>query len=110
VRTATRDRGAIIHWAGRHRLSPALRDGAPAFAAGPDPALVRCGWEAFFAVLDRLAQSVAYDPEDPSSAAFLPRHQARALQARHDSFRAALARWRRFLAALLGRAPGSPPA
>jgi len=47
---ATRDRGEIIHYAGRHRLSPAVRDGVPALV-GPAETEGRCGWERFFRAL-----------------------------------------------------------
>lgn len=49
---ATRDRCDIIHLAGRLRLSPALRDGAPALVPVGDRA-GRCGWEPFFAAFER---------------------------------------------------------
>ena len=45
--TATTDRGDVIHWAGRHRLSPAVREGAPALL-GHGETEGRCGWERFF--------------------------------------------------------------
>jgi hypothetical protein len=44
------DRGDIIHFAGRHRLSPAIRDGSPAFVGHGEPG-ERCGWEKFFRAL-----------------------------------------------------------
>ncbi len=47
----TRDRADIIHLAGRLRLSPALREGAPALVQVGDPG-GRCGWEPFFAALE----------------------------------------------------------
>ena len=50
--SATRDRCDIVHLAGRRRLSPALRDGAPVLVPVGDNA-GRCGWEPFFAVLER---------------------------------------------------------
>ncbi len=57
TRGPTHDRGDILHLAGRRHLSPALR--------GEDPTLVpvgdregRCGWEPFFAELDRRGLAV----------------------------------------------------
>jgi hypothetical protein len=48
----SRDRRDILHLAGRRRLSPAVRAGLPALVAVDDLA-GRCGWEPFFAALDR---------------------------------------------------------
>jgi len=48
----TIDRGEIIHHAGFHRLSPAVREGAPLLVGAGDQA-GRCGWEAFFRAMDR---------------------------------------------------------
>jgi len=50
----SRDRRDILHLAGRRRLSPAVRDGVPALLPPQDLA-GRCGWEAFFAALERSA-------------------------------------------------------
>jgi len=49
----TIDRGEIIHHAGFHRLSPAVRHGAP-LLVGPGDQAGRCGWEAFFRAMDGL--------------------------------------------------------
>ena len=49
----TTDRGEIIHHAGFHRLSPAVREGAPVLAGPGDPA-GRCGWEPFFHAMEEL--------------------------------------------------------
>jgi hypothetical protein len=57
---ATRDRCDIIHLAGRLRLSPALLDGAPTLVPVGDQA-GRCGWEPFFAALDRAGLWVIQD-------------------------------------------------
>jgi hypothetical protein len=57
---ATRDRCDIIHLAGRLRLSPAVRDGNPLLVPVGDQA-GRCGWEPFFAALDRGGRWVAED-------------------------------------------------
>ncbi len=49
---STRDRGDILHLAGRRQLSPALRGGVPTLVpAGEREG--RCGWEEFFSALDR---------------------------------------------------------
>jgi hypothetical protein len=101
LKTATSDRSEIIHFAGFHRLSPALRDGAPAFAAGQDASLRRCGWEAFFDALEARGLVLTFDPEDAGTAAFVPRHQAEGLRHRGASLRAALEHSARFLRALL---------
>ncbi len=99
TRQASADRGEIIHFAGQHGLSPALRDGAPAFSSGhADPA--RCGWEAFFAALDRRGLALTWVPEDPAAAAFAPR---RGLPLRGHGSPGGLARSGRFLRALLRR-------
>jgi hypothetical protein len=67
----TADRGEILHYAGRHSLSPALREGVPALV-GPGDRDGRCGWEAFFAAMTsrRLALSVP-EPET-AEARFVP--------------------------------------
>ena len=99
MRQATVDRGEIIHFAGRQGLSPALREGAPAFAAGHDPA-ARCGWEAFFGALEARGLALAWDPGDPAAASFAPRG---GLALRGHGSAGGLARSARFLRALLGR-------
>lgn len=102
MKIGTWDRGEIIHWAGSHDISPALReDGSPALAGGPDPALRRCGWQAFFSALDSGGLALVYDRDDPGAGALVPRAEAPgpAPAAGGDS--------RRFLRALLSaRAPG----
>ena len=103
MKVATRDRGEIVHLAGLLGLSPALKDGAPAFSAGHDPSLKRCGWEPFFAALEARGLEPAFDTEDPGAAALLPRSEARPLERGHASLAAALAHSGRFLRALLGR-------
>ncbi len=57
---ATRDRCDIIHLAGRLRLSPAVRDGDPLLVPVGDNA-GRCGWEPFFAALERGGRWVTVD-------------------------------------------------
>jgi hypothetical protein len=54
----TTDHGDIIHLAGRHRLSPAVRDGVPALVPVGD-GRGRCGWAPFFAALARAGLAVA---------------------------------------------------
>lgn len=58
------DRSDVLHLAGRRRLSPAVRGGAPALAPVGDPA-GRCGWAAFFAALERAGLAVADDGDGP---------------------------------------------
>ncbi len=111
----TVDRADVIHLAGRHRLSPALRDGAPALVPAGEPG-DRCGWEPFFAALRARRLAVSFDPEDPGSVTFVPDRGA----ADHPASPSAspspspgparsggpLAKARRFLSALLrGRLP-----
>ena len=92
---ATRDRGDVIHFAGRHRLSPALRDGAPALVAQGETG-ERCGWEPFFRAMDERRLVLAFDDDEPASRRFVPRDEAPTL--RHE--RGAVEEARRFLAAL----------
>jgi hypothetical protein len=97
---ATTDRGEIIHFAGRSRLSPALRDGAPALVGPGEPG--RCGWEPFFRALSARDLAVAFDPEGPGEVRFVPRREAeRHLGRGHGPLEEA----RRFIAALRGRKP-----
>lgn len=95
----TVDRAEIVHFAGRHRLSPALRDGRPALVGAGEPG-ERCGWEAFFRALEASALAASLDPE-AGAVSFLPRGAV----ARGGGDRAggAFARARRFLAAWRGR-------
>lgn len=101
----TTDRGDVIHFAGRHRLSPALRDGAPALVAPGEPG-ERCGWEPFFRALEARGLAAAFDPDDAASLRLVPRagggHPSASGRARA---RGAFAEVRRFLAALRGRLP-----
>jgi hypothetical protein len=106
--TITADRAEVMHFAGRHRLSPALRDGAPALV-GPADTVGRCGWEEFFAALRARGLVASLDPEDPASfrlvrAGGAPASApAGAAPAASPGARGAFAEARRFLAALRGR-------
>jgi hypothetical protein len=100
----TADRGDVIHFAGRHRLSPVLREGAPALAAIGDPGQ-RVGWAEFFAALRSRGLVASLEPEDASSFRLVPAGasgQAAEAPARGPG---ALAEARRFLEALRGRFP-----
>jgi hypothetical protein len=101
----TVDRADVIHFAGRHRLSPALREGAPALVA-PGEAGERCGWAPFFAALESRGLAVSFEPDEAASVSFVA---ARAAAGRPASAPArgagAFAEARRFLAALRGRLP-----
>ena len=99
MRQATADRGEIIHLAGRHGLSPALRDGAPGFSSGHGDA-ARCGWEVFFAAMEARGLALAWDPDDPAAAVLAPR---RGLPLSGHGSPGGLARSARFVRALLGR-------
>jgi hypothetical protein len=104
----TTDRGAVIHFAGRHHLSPALRDGAPVLAGPGDPA-GRSGWAPFFSALERRGLAARFDPGDGTSFATVPRdqeHQAHPAAPATPEARAPVAPGRealRFLEALRGR-------
>ena len=100
---ATRDRGEILHFAGFHRLSPALSDrGEPKFSAAPGDGLARCGWEAFFHALDRHHLAVAFDPGDASSLRFVPAGAA-VSGGEHPSLASALEHARRFWRSMFPR-------
>ncbi len=62
----TSDRGDIIHFAGRHRLSPVLGDGDPALVAPGEPGR-RCGWAELFAAMRARGLVASFEPEDPGS-------------------------------------------
>jgi hypothetical protein len=98
---ATRDRAHVIHFAGRHRLSPALHDGVPSLVAHGEQG-ERCGWEPFFRAMDERALALDADP-DGGTFRLVPAARARH---RRTTPLAALSRARRFLAALRGRAGG----
>ena len=99
----TVDRATVIHLAGSHRLSPALRDGAPALVSAGETA-GRCGWQEFFAALAARGLAVSFRPDDPASISVVPRVRGRA-DADPAPSRGAFAEAARFLAALRGRYP-----
>lgn len=102
MRRATTDRGDILHFAGFHRLSPALDDASrPAFSAGPGDGLARCGWEPFFGAMRAAGVALQYDPEDPGSARFVPDSELRQERGHHPALSQALAHARRFWKALV---------
>ncbi len=98
---ATIDRGEIIHLAGKSRLSPALRDGAPALVGPGEPG--RCGWEPFFRALSARDLAVSFDPESPGEVRFVPRRESAPHRGRGQP--GPLEEARRFIAALRGRKP-----
>ena len=98
------DRAEVIHFAGRHRLSPALRDGAPALVA-PGGTGERCGWAAFFAAPALRRVAAVLDPDDPASFRLVPAGASRAPDGAPARRGGAFAEARRFLAALRGRLP-----
>jgi hypothetical protein len=101
------DRADIVHEAGRRRLSPALRDGAPALVRTGDAA-GRCGWAEFFAALEHAGLAVEFDPVDEATVRFVARGAAHASRpSLGDRARAAFAEARRFAAALRGRPKAS---
>lgn len=98
------DRAALIHFAGRHRLSPALRDGAPVLVGAGAPG-ERCGWAAFFAAPARRRVAAAFDPDDPASFRTVPAGASPGPAGARAPRAGAFAEARRFLAALRGRPP-----
>jgi len=98
------DRAEVVHFAGRHRLSPALRDGAPALVAPGAPG-ERCGWAAFFAAPAGRRLAAVLDPADPGSFRTVPAGASRAPAGGPAPRAGAFAAARRFLAALRGRLP-----
>lgn len=104
---ATADRGAIVHFAGAHHLSPALdAAGAPAFSAGPGDGLARCGWEPFFRALGARRLAVVLDPSGEPR--FTPAGGRRGAGAGAALARA-VAHSRRFWRALFPQRPGAAP-
>ncbi len=98
------DRAGVIHFAGRHRLSPALRDGEPVLVAPGGPG-ERCGWAAFFAAPPRRHAAAAFEPDDPASFRTVPAGASPAPAGGRAPRAGAFAKARRFLAALRGRLP-----
>jgi hypothetical protein len=98
---ATLDRGAILHHAGLHRLSPALRDGAPALVPPGEGAGERCGWEAFFRVLEARGLAAEIEAERPA-VSFVPRAGARS-PAGPSALRREVGEALRFLRAFAGK-------
>jgi hypothetical protein len=96
------DREQVIHFAGRHRLSPALRDGAPALVASGEPG-ARCGWADFFAAPAGRHLRAALDPDDAASFRTFPAGASAVPAGGHAPRAGAVAEARRFLAALRGR-------
>jgi hypothetical protein len=105
MKAATRDRGAILDFAGMHHLSPGLRDGRPALLPGGEAA-GRCGWAPFFEAVERAGLALAWDPEDPGAAGLVPSDEARPHE-RHATLAEGIDRARRFVEAFRR---GPPPA
>ena len=98
----TFDRGAILHFAGFHRLSPALDPGGgPALAAEQGEGARRCGWEPFFAAMAARGLALAFDPDDGASARFVRSGEARD-EGAHATLANAIAHAKRFVRALRG--------
>ena len=106
MKMATHDRGEVVSFAGFHRLSPALRGGAPRLVVEAEKA-GRVGWEPFFAALDDAGLVMAWDTEDPSAALPISAAEGRALE-RIPTF-AAMEQARRFIRAFR-RGPAPPAA
>ena len=106
MKLATHDRGEVLSFAGFHHLSPALRDGTPRLVGEAEKA-GRVGWEPFFAALDAAGLVMAWDTEDPASAAPISAAAGRALE-RIPTF-AAMEQARRFVRAFR-RGPTPPGA
>ncbi len=114
----TIDRADIVHFAGRHRLSPALRGGAPALVP-PAEAEGRCGWASFFAALRARGLALSFEPGEatvtfvpargasghPSPSAAAAPSPSPSPSPRPGRSAGALAEARRFLEALRGRLP-----
>ena len=107
MKVATTDRGTVLGLAGRNHLSPALREGTPALVGEGDNA-GRVGWAAFFEALEGRGMALAWDTDDPSSAAPMPISQAAPLVP-HHGLAAGTDRARRFWQAFRGGA-AHPPA
>jgi hypothetical protein len=116
----TADRADVLHFAGRHRLSPAVRAGEPLLVPAGETA-GRCGWAPFFEALRARGLALSFEPADaaftfvrargaqghPSAAAAAPPSPSSPSPGPGRGG-GALAEARRFLAALRGRP--APPA
>jgi hypothetical protein len=101
----TFDRGAILHFAGFHRLSPALdAGGGPLLAAELPEGARRCGWEPFFAAMAARRLALAFDPDDGASARFVRSGAAKG-RGEHATLASAIAHAKRFVKALRGGPP-----
>jgi hypothetical protein len=102
MKRTTFDRGAILHFAGFHRLSPALdAGGGPALAAELPDGARRCGWEPFFAAMAARRLALTFDPDDGASARFVRSGEAKD-GGEHPTLASAIAHARRFVKALRG--------
>ncbi len=102
----TTDRGAIIHFAGFHHLSPALDGkGMPAFSEEASPELKRCGWATFFEAAGSRGLAMSYALEDGASARFVAGREAHDEGAPTHGLGEAIAHSRRFLANLFPEKP-----
>jgi hypothetical protein len=106
MKVATHDRGEVLSFAGFHHLSPALKDGAPRLVDEGENA-GRIGWEPFFAALESAGLVMAWDTDDPSTAAPVPAAAGRPME-RHPTLAAGIERTRRFVRAFRGEAPPPP--
>lgn len=81
MKIATHDKGAVIHWAGAQKRSPALREGAPVLLGHDqsDPKAVRCGWGPFFEALHARHACLVYDTDAPDSGGLVPAADAKGL-------------------------------
>lgn len=104
----TADRADVIHFAGRHRLSPAVRAGGPALVPQGETR-DRCGWATFFTAMRARGLAASFDPADGASLSFVPRAGASDHpRGEPGGGPGAFSEARRFLEALRGRPP--PPA
>jgi hypothetical protein len=103
MQRTTFDRGAILHFAGFHHLSPALDErGEPALSGEAGDGRARCGWEKFFAAMTARGLALAFDPEDASSTRFVPAGRTKD-EGEHASLASAIEHSKRFVRALLAR-------
>lgn len=106
MHAVTTDRGALMHFAGFHHLSPALdAGGAPALSAQPGDGLARCGWERFFRAMGARRLALALAADDAGAARFTPAGGTSG--AAGGGLSAAFARSARFWRALFPPRPGA---